>query len=143
MAERMTRKHVAVTAIVHDEMPVREPTTVDRTFEIPAGIYMTMVGLFLAFLALLAVGFSTPQMILPMALFAFVIIAGFAIPTIWSTMAPATASKAKSWNRFKQDGIQTAYGRTTARDATIQVLILPVLIFLWGIAVVTVAAIVR
>ena len=34
------------------------------------------------------------------------------------------------------------YGHSKAGDATVQVLILPVLIFAWGLAVVTIAALV-
>ena len=56
-------------------------------------------------------------------------------------MAPGSRhTRAKSWSRFQAEGIQTAFGRTSAREATVQVLILPVLIFLWGIAAVVIAA---
>ena len=47
-----------------------------------------------------------------------------------------------SWSRFQAHGVRTLYGHSKAGDATVQVLILPVLIFAWGIAVVTIAALV-
>ena len=55
---------------------------------------------------------------------------------------PPNQSKPKTWARFQREGIMTAYGRTSARDATVQVLILPVLIFVWGVVMVTIAALV-
>ncbi|MXO60268.1 hypothetical protein GRI89_12040 [Altererythrobacter salegens] len=143
MAERVTRQLVAEKATVYTELPVHAPTIVDRTFELPKSLYAITVAMYLGFLAVMAIGFRTPEMILPMAAFVVSIVAGFGIPTIWSRLNPPTESKPKSWARFAIDGIQTAYGKTAARDAAVQVLILPVLIFAWGVAVVTIAAVVR
>lgn len=143
MAERVTRLDAAEKATVYTEVPVRKPTTVDRTFELPRSLYGITVAMYLGFLAVMAMGFRSPEMILPMAAFVISIVAGFSIPTIWAKLNPPTESKDMSWSRFSIEGIQTAYGKTAARDASVQVLILPVLIFLWGIAAVTIAAIVR
>ena len=143
MAERVSRQIVAEKANVYTELPVRAPTTVDRTFELPTALYGVTVAMYLGFLAIMAIGFRTPELILPMAAFVISIVAGFGIPTIWSRLAPKTESKPKSWRRLTLEGIRTASGKTAARDAAVQVLILPVLIFLWGIAAVTIAAIVR
>ena len=66
----------------------------------------------------------------------------FATPAMWMRMKPEHPQRLTSWSRFRRQGIMTAYGHSTAGAATIQVLILPALIFLWGIAVVTIAAVV-
>lgn len=142
MAQRIDRQQLASQADVHDE-PARAPTTVDRTFELPAGLYIATVSLFLGFLALMAITFPNPELAIPMVIFAFFIVAGFGIPTIWATMRPENPDKPKSWSRFQAEGIMTGTGRTSASAATIQVLILPVLIFLWGVAAVWIAALVR
>lgn len=42
----------------------------------------------------------------------------------------------------RERGILAAFGRASARDASVQILILPVLILVWGIVAVTVAALV-
>lgn len=141
MAELVSREQLARTADIRTEAP-RAPTTVDRTFELPKGLYKATVGLYLGFIAMLAVTFAHPELTILAVIFAFSIIAGFALPLIWTRLAPQTASKSKSWARFRHEGVMTASGRATARDATVQVMILPVLIFLWGVCVVAIAALV-
>ncbi len=143
MAEQLTRDMLRDAADLHQDMPFA-PTAheTDRCFELPAGLYMTTVALFLGFIATLAVGFAHAEMIIPVAIFALFILAGFGIPMIWTSLAPTSSRKAMTWASFQRDGIMTANGRATARDASVQVLILPVLIFLWGMAAVIIAALV-
>lgn len=143
MAEKLTREQIAEAADVQAAPPryIRN-APLDRSFELPTGLYAVTVGLFLAYIALMSVGFAHPEMLIPAAIFAIFVVAGFGVPAIWTRLAPDNPVKAKTWARFRREGIMTAYGCTTARDATVQVLILPVLIFLWGAVVVTIAALV-
>lgn len=141
MVEQLTREKIAQYADIRVEAPrVTAPT--DRTFELPTGLYAATVALFLGFIGTLAIGFGNPEMVIPFVIFAIFVVAGFGVPAIWTRLAPETKSRPKTWGRFRQEGIMTAYGRTSARDATVQVLILPVLIFAWGIVCVTIAALV-
>ena len=149
MAEQTNRQIVAEKAIVHADFPVqarlpavRTATVVDRSFELPTALYGWTAALFLGFMAVMALGFAHPELALPIAVIVLLIVAFFVVPALWALMAPESSRPAKSWSRFQREGIQTPFGRTTARDATVQVLILPVLIFLWGIATVTIAALV-
>ncbi|MBH5322092.1 hypothetical protein [Aurantiacibacter sediminis] len=143
MAEQFTREQIAQAATIHELPPVTITNPpVDRTFGLPTGLYAATVGLFLAYIAVMGVGFAHPEMAIPVVIFALFVIAGFGVPAIWTRLNPQTQSKALTWARFRQEGIMTAYGRTTGRDATVQVLILPVLIFLWGVITVTIAALV-
>jgi hypothetical protein len=64
----------------------------------------------------------------------------FGVPTIWARMNPATSSQALSWQQFKRRGIQTGSGWLSADAATAQVLTLPILVLLWGVAGVILAA---
>ncbi len=144
MAQKLNREAIAQHATLHDSLPaLREAHVVDRSFEMPKGIYMTVVGCYLAFLAITGTAFANPGLIIPMAIFAFFIIAGFALPTVWVKLAPEAPAKAKSWARFQREGIRTLTRHNTADAATVQVLILPVLLVVWGLAVVTIAALVR
>lgn len=141
MAEQLTREKIAQRADIRIEAPrVIAPT--DRTFELPTGLYVATAALFLGFVTTLSIGFASPGMVIPFAIFTLFIVAFFSVPAIWARLAPATKSRPKTWARFRQEGIMTAYGRTTARDATIQVLILPALIFAWGLIMVTIAVLV-
>ena len=114
---------------------------VDRTFELPKALYGATVGLYLGFLAVMATGLSAPGLIIPMVIFAGIIVAGFGVPTIWTRLRPDT-KKARSLDLddFASRGVMTHTGRLRARDAATQVLVLPVLVLLWGLAVVTIAA---
>jgi len=143
MAEKLTRQFIAEKAIVHEAPVLPAATPVDRTFELPTRLYAATVGLFLAYIALMGAGFAHPEMILPVAIFAVFIIAGFGVPALWVRLQPDSGRKAIGWDKFRAEGIMTLTGRCKARDATVQVLILPVLIFAWGVAVVTIAALVR
>ena len=143
MVEKLTREKIAEHAIVHVAPPacIRN-APVDRTFELPPALYAAMVGLFLGFLAVTGLGFAHPEMIIPMAIFTLFIVAGFGLPTIWTRMEPANPARPMCPARFRRDGIQTATGRNTATQATVQVLILPALLLVWGLAAVTIAALV-
>ena len=79
-------------------------------------------------------------MILPIAIIAVLIAAGFGVPALWTRMQPDSAGRALTWGEFRQRGIVTHTGRMTAGDATVQVLVLPTLILLWAGAVATIAA---
>ncbi|MFB0610898.1 hypothetical protein [Aurantiacibacter poecillastricola] len=140
MAEQLTREQLALHADLVEAPRVAPPT--DRTFELPTALYGATVALFLGFIGTLAIGFGNPEMVIPFVIFALFVVAGFGVPAVWTRLAPTTRSRAKSLATFQQEGIMTAYGRTSARDATIQVLILPTLIFAWGLICVTIAALV-
>ncbi len=57
------------------------------------------------------------------------------MPWLFPKMAGQDRSKALSWDEFSDRGIMTATGHSTARDAAILVLLLPSLIFCFGLAV--------
>jgi len=121
--------------------PVR--TRVDRTFGLPSGLYFGTVGLYLAFLGLLISAFHNPELLLPMAVIIGSIIFGFGVNRTWAAMKPENDSKPATWGQFASSGVQTLSGHLTAAEASIQVLMLPVLIVFWGLSVVIIAAIVR
>jgi hypothetical protein len=143
MAERLTREIVAEKAVVHDTLALRAPTTVDRTFELPAALYVGTAAGYLGFLGLMTVAFGNPGLAIPMAIFVVFIAMAFGVAAMWMRMKPDHAQTLTGWSRFRQRGILTAFGHASASAATVQVLILPGLVFVWGLAIVTIAAVVR
>jgi hypothetical protein len=124
------------------DAPVARPDArVDRSFNLPRELYVATAGAYLAFITIMFVGLATPGLIIPMAIFAVFIVAGFGVPTVW-TRLKGNDSKPMTMGEFQQAGIMTHTGKLRPRDAVIQVLILPVLIVLWGLAAVTIAALV-
>ncbi|ANU07424.1 hypothetical protein [Paraurantiacibacter namhicola] len=148
MAEQLTRPQIAEKARIHELLPQvlpqveRAPHVTDRTFEMPRAMYAATVGLYLAIIAVLGLGFANPEMAIPVAIFAIFIFAGFGVPALWTRIAPQTGSKALTMGQFRLHGINTLTGRLTATQAGIQMLILPVLILFWAIVTVTIAALV-
>jgi len=115
------------------------PTQVDRSFDIPSVLYGTTVALYLGFLMIMAAVFAGPGLIIPMVVCTGFIIGGFGIPLMWTRLSPQTEQRVLSCGEFESKGIMTSTGRMKSRDAAIQMLILPVLIVIWGLAVVTIA----
>ena len=62
------------------------------------------------------------------------------VPALFSRVGGNTV--ALSWPDFDDRGIMTASGHTSAREAATLVLMLPVLIFSFGVAVAIIAALV-
>ena len=138
MSKLIAPELIAEKATIVDAPHV--PTTVDRNFELPNALYGATVACYLGFIALMAITFGAPALIIPMVIFAFIILAGFGVPTIWATMQGTGNTKSLGMGQFANRGIMTHTGRLKPRDAATQVLVLPVLVFLWGLAVVTIAA---
>lgn len=130
-----------VDAPVLPSAPHRHQVEDDRSFELPTALYGATVGLYFAFLAIMFAGLSSPGLIIPMAIFAIFIAGMFGVPAVWTKLKSDNETAPMTLGKFEQKGIMTYTGRLSSRDASIQMLILPVLIVFWGIAVVTIAAI--
>jgi hypothetical protein len=122
--------------------PVRHQVEADRNFGLPTALYGATVAGYLGFLLVVGSACANPVLAIPMAIFVVFIIAGFGIPAIWTRLA-GNASEPQTLGEFEARGIQTATGRLAAKDATIQVLILPVLLVVWGLTLAVIAALVR
>ncbi|WP_379549683.1 hypothetical protein [Qipengyuania sp. DGS5-3] len=145
MSKHFTREQVAEQAGIRTE--VRKSVEVDRSFEMPKALYGATVGCYLGFVGIMAIGFPTPGLIIPMVIFAFFIVAGFTLPAIWTRLQASDPQKQPhkdqlSTGRLFGNGIMTHTGLLSGKDAAAQMLVLPVLIVLWGIATATIAAIV-
>lgn len=124
------------------EAPVRHQVEADRNFGLPTALYGATVAGYLGFLLVVGTAFANPVLAIPMAIFVVFIIAGFGVPALWTRLAGNT-SEPQTLGEFEARGIQTNTGRLAAKDATIQVLILPALLVCWGLAVAVIAAVVR
>ena len=123
------------------DAPVRHQVEADRNFGLPSALYGATVAGYLGFLLVVGSAFANPVLAIPMAIFVVFIVAGFGVPAIWTRLA-GNASEPQTLGEFGARGIMTHTGPLAARDATIQVLILPVLLVVWGLAVAVIAAVV-
>ena len=138
MTEFATREALAQVAAVTDAPHIR--SEIDRSFELPVGLYAATVALYLGFIGVMALAFMNPGLVLPMVIFAFFIVAGFGTPMLWARMKPEKRQHAMSFGTFRHRGIETATGHLNGGAAAVQVLILPALIFAWGVTVAVIAA---
>ncbi|WP_324805954.1 hypothetical protein SH584_07395 [Sphingomonas sp. LY29] len=120
--------------------PAAPRACTDRTFNLPTSLHAGFFGLFLAYLGVTAIGFPHPEMILPMAIFVIFTVGFYVVPMLWATMGPENPGRAMSLRRLFDEGVDTFTGRSSGGEAAVQVLVLPVLILAWGIAVVLIAA---
>ena len=138
----MTRSLHHTELLAHNEIvpPPQQRACEDHTFEMPVAVYGMMAALFFGFMAVMAVGFSHPEMVVPMAInFAF-LTAFFAVPAVVVNVS-VDGKRALRWSEFMRKGIDTATGRTSGGEAAILVLLLPFLVFCWAVAIVIIAAV--
>jgi len=149
MTDRFDRELLRVRGevVVAPTLPVAEPELAaqgctDRNFGLPPAVLLGAFGLFLAYLAVMWVGFAAEGLTIPMIV-NLIFVAAFAfVPAKWATMKPAHRDRALGWSDFKARGIDTLTGRTSATEAATLVLLLPACILFWGLATVTIAALV-
>ena len=143
MAEQLTREMIADKAIIHPELPATlEHALPDRSFELPTALYPGTVALFMGFIAVTAYGFAHREPGIPTAIFVLFVVAAFGVPAMWTRLVPDTGTKPLSWANFRRDGVHTLTGHNTASQAVIQVIMLPALVFCWGVVTVAIAAVV-
>jgi ABC-type dipeptide/oligopeptide/nickel transport system permease component len=123
------------------EPVVRHQVEADRNFGLPTALYGATIACYLGFLAIVGTAFANPLLAIPMAAIVLLVVAIFGVPAIWTRLKGNT-SEPETLGEFETKGIMTNTGRLAPRDAAIQVLILPVLLVFWGIAIAVIAAIV-
>jgi len=139
----MTTRVKPEVLVARDEIvaPPAQRACDDQRFELPSGLYVAMAALFAGFVGVLSLAFRGGHMaVVYGVIFAF-IAAFFAIAAMFPAMAPS-GKRPLSWTMFRMRGIETATGRTSAGEATALVLLLPFLIFCFGMAVAAIAMIV-
>ncbi len=127
--------------IVEQPAPVRHQIEADRNFGLPTALYGATIACYLGFLVIVGTSFANPVLAIPMAIIVLLIVAAFGVPAVWSRLRD-NSSAPQTLGEFEINGIMTNTGRLAPRDAAIQVLILPVLLVGWGLAIAVIAAIV-
>jgi hypothetical protein len=141
MTRTIDRKQPLVTADIVAQPALEQRACEDHSFELPGALYIVLALCFFGFLAVMAVGFAAPMLAVPMGVNFFFLAAFFAIPAIF-VGASHDKFGALRWEEFRRKGIATATGHSSAGEASVLMLTLPVLILSWAIAVVTIAALV-
>lgn len=120
---------------------VRHQVEADRNFGLPTALYGATIACYLGFLLTVGSAFANPVLAIPMAIIVLLIAAFFGVPAIWTRLR-GNPSEPATLGEFERSGIMTNTGRLSAGEASAQVLVLPVLLVCWGLAVAVIAAIV-
>lgn len=142
MTARLDTKTLMANATIVAPPGAGQRACEDRSFGLPAVLHIATAGLFIAFMLVMAGGFKSPGLVIPMAINFFFIAAMFTVPALWVRMKPDNASRALGLEEFFAHGVDTYTGRSSGGAAFAQVMIMPLMIFFWGFAVVIVAAMV-
>jgi hypothetical protein len=119
--------------------PARHQVETDRNFGLPTALFGVTIACYLGFLVIVGTAFAGPMLAIPMTVIVLLIMAAFGVPAVWTRLRD-NASGPQTLGEFETRGIITNTGRLAPRDAAIQVLILPVLLVFWGIAIAVIAA---
>ena len=114
----------------------------DHNFGLPPAIHLLTGAFFLGFVSVLCLALANASLAVPFGVFAAFIIAFFAVPAIFVKASPDKGGHALGWTDFLERGIDTEHGRCRGKEAAVLVLMLPVFIFLWAIAIATIVALV-
>jgi hypothetical protein len=114
----------------------------DHSFEMPGAVYGIMAALFAGFVSVLCVTLSNPTLVVPFGVCLAFIAAFFAVPAVFVGAAPEGEKQSLSWSKLMERGIATEHGRCSGREAVVLALLLPAFIFLWGVAVAVIVALV-
>lgn len=137
MSQRIATADLASVATVS---AAPQQTRIERNFGLPSGLYVGTVALYVGFIGLMATLFVNPELTIPMVVFVGFIVAAFGLAGYWTKMKPDHSDGPLSWGQFANRGIQTLSGPLTAFEASVQVLILPVLILFWGLCIAVIVA---
>ncbi|GAA4644226.1 hypothetical protein GCM10023115_21860 [Pontixanthobacter gangjinensis] len=140
MSQHLTRQIVADKATIIQQLPVVPEA--DRSFNLPSGLYVATAAMYFGFVGIMAAGFSSPGLLIPLTICGIFFTAFFGIGALFVRTDPCAKAKILRWSELRSKGIQTHTGRLSMKDAVVQMMILPILIVIWGLVTVTIAALV-
>lgn len=138
MSRHLATAQLAELAQIVDQP--RHQLPVDRTFGLPSELFAITVAAYLGFLGIMAAAFGTAELAIPMAIFVIYIAMAFGVPALWTGIGEDDGARRMSWSAFRRNGVIAHDGPVSANAAAAQVLILPLAILGWGIAVAIIAA---
>lgn len=140
----MTAHYQSTALAMRQEIvaPPAQRSCEDHSFEIPSGLYWTSAAFLFGFVAVTSIGFASAGLMVPIAVIVFFLAMFFTVPALFVRTSPKDSRRGLSWSGLMEGGMDTATGQTSGREAAVLVLILPLLIFCWGLAVVSIAALV-
>ncbi|MDF7775673.1 hypothetical protein P1X14_10485 [Sphingomonas sp. AOB5] len=115
------------------------PNRTGRVFDLHPAIHVAVFGGFFAYLGIMWAAFGNAELAIPFVIFAVFLAGSFITPAMWARVSPNIGPKA-DWSKFLRDGFDCETGHLTARATMAQVLIMPAMLILWGLAIALIRA---
>lgn len=115
------------------------PNRSGRAFDLHPALHVALFGAFFVYLGIMWTAFGEAQLAIPFAIFAVFLAGSFVTPALWARVFPHTGPKA-DWSCFVRDGFTCETGHLTAGATVAQVMIMPAMLILWGIAIAVIRA---
>lgn len=115
------------------------PNRVERVFDLHPALHVALFGGFFAYLGIMWAAFGNPELAIPFTIFVVFLAAAFIVPACWARVAEGQGPK-QSFAAFLEEGFACQTGRIGAGAAMVQVLIMPAMLVIWGLAVAIIAA---
>ncbi|GAA4709690.1 hypothetical protein H9L13_01310 [Sphingomonas lutea] len=140
MTRTIDHKQLAASARIVPAPALPQRACEEHSFELPTRLYAALALCLFGFLAVMTIGFAAPMLAVPMGINFIFLAAFFAVPVIFVRTSKDKGG-AMRWSEFARKGVDTATGHSSAAEASVLMLTLPVLILCWSIAVVVIAAV--
>jgi hypothetical protein len=132
-------KHLSRTELVQAGMIVELPelrrNLAERSFGLHPALFAATIGAYLAFLAIMATVFVSPELVIPFGICFVYVAMAFGTPAMWARISPRPEGRYQTWAEFREEGVETATGKISSGGAIAQVLVLPMLIVGWALAI--------
>ena len=111
------------------------PNRAERVFGLHPALFGITIGSYFLFLGIMAAAFMTADLILPFVIFVVYVVMAFGTPGVWARVRGRDAGPVQTWAQFREEGIQIQTGHLESGSAIAQVVMLPLLLVGWAVAI--------
>ena len=133
MSKLYSRTELADAGLIVQAPAVRR-NLAERSFGLHPALFAATIGAYVAFLAIMATVFVSPELVIPFAICFVYVGMAFGTPAMWAKISPRSEGRYQTWAEFRDEGLEIATGKISSGGAIAQVLVLPVLIVGWAVA---------
>lgn len=126
--------HFPATQFACDAAQAQPAARAPHVFDLHPALHAAVFGGFFVYLSIMWASFADSGLAIPFVVFAIFLAASFIVPAIWARIVPQAGPRER-WGDFMARGVDCATGRLDAGAAMVQVLIMPAMLILWGLAV--------
>ncbi len=134
--ELMFDHEPVIRAVTDEAAPATTPRPLLRSLDLPGRVHGLMTAFYLSFLVSMALAFGvSDKMGIVLAVCAVYALLFFMVPVMF-TRVPGVDGTRVGWRRMKRSGMGTHFGPMNSHAVLGQVLVVPICVALFGLAVI-------